>query len=382
MSNKLKINTDALMSAGRQFSQLDSSLDSIVKQINSALTQTRRAAPTQTNVINSISSLGKRACSAANRSGKLADNVGKAADMWADCERNLAAVVEIAKSATKYTKTKTFQNEDGGVATKTKEYSVRVGYSKNKIASDDDDDGGLKKNLYDKKGGDVTSKRKMTLLEIKKEVKTGTTHEIFEMSGESGYAKGSVSAEYGTSEAHASISGGFYRTEVTKDGKSKKYFEPGIAAEAGASYSAFTTSAEGQIGSDYLNVHGDGKIEVGQAEGKAKGELGIVDGSFRAYGELSAEANFLKAEGSVGVNVGGIEGNIGGSVTVGVGAHAKVGYTDGVVSFDIGASLGVGFSINVELDVSGAVDAVCDICEGAKEFASDAWDTITGWFSW
>lgn len=90
-SNKLKINTDALENAGRQFSQLDSSLDSIVQQINSALNQTRFAAPTQTNIINSISSLKKRTGSAATYSGKVATNVGKAAVMWTDVEKRIGA---------------------------------------------------------------------------------------------------------------------------------------------------------------------------------------------------------------------------------------------------------------------------------------------------
>ncbi len=41
-------------------------------------------------------------------------------------------------------------------------------------------------------------------------------------------------------------------------------------------------------------------------------------------------------------NVLGGEVGVSGSVSVGVGAHADVGYKDGVFKFDIGASIGLG----------------------------------------
>lgn len=54
-----------------------------------------------------------------------------------------------------------------------------------------------------------------------------------------------------------------------------------------------------------------------------------------------AEATAAELEGSLGVNVLGGEVGVSGSVSVGVGAHADVGYKDGVFKFDIGASIGL-----------------------------------------
>lgn len=369
-SNKLKIETDALEKASKQFAQLTSSLTDIAQQINRALSDVKNAAPTQSNIIASVASLKKRATSASNRSEKLASSVNQAADMWVNCELALATVIEESKSFRTLKRTNTTYHGDGSVTTETFEHSFKIGYMKDKHELDDEEND-LMKTLYEKKGGDTTSKRKLTLFEIDAERKIGNTSEIFNVSGDNGWASGSVSAEYNTSEAHAKVAAGLYRTEVTADGKSKRYFEPGVSAEAGVSYSAFTVSADGQIGSDYLNAHGDVKVEAGQAEAKVKAELGYVNGSVRAKVDASAEVNVAKVEGKVGVNVAGAEVNVGASATVGIGAHAKVGYTDGKVSFDIGAAVGVGFSVNVEVDVSGVVDAV-----------SSAWNTVTSWFSW
>lgn len=90
MSNKIVINTNALLQVGEDFAKLQSSLDGISQQIKSALSATKKAAPTQYTVINSITSLKKRTDSASARARKLSGSVGKASAMWADCEKNLA----------------------------------------------------------------------------------------------------------------------------------------------------------------------------------------------------------------------------------------------------------------------------------------------------
>ena len=68
-----------------------------------------------------------------------------------------------------------------------------------------------------------------------------------------------------------------------------------------------------------------------------------------------AEATAAELEGSLGVNVLGGEVGVSGSVSVGVGAHADVGYKDGVFKFDIGASIGLGVSVGSEVDIGGMV---------------------------
>ena len=85
-------------------------------------------------------------------------------------------------------------------------------------------------------------------------------------------------------------------------------------------------------------------------------------------------------EGSVGVNVLGGEVGVSGSVSVGVGAHADVGYKDGVFKFDIGASTGLGVSVGSEVDIGGMVDSVCDAAESAWNGLEKGWKTATSWF--
>lgn len=65
----------------------------------------------------------------------------------------------------------------------------------------------------------------------------------------------------------------------------------------------------------------------------------------------------------------GTDIEVSGAVKVGVGAHAEDGVTDGKIKVDVGLAIGVGVDIGFEIDVSGTVDAVCDM-------ASAAWDAV------
>ena len=73
----------------------------------------------------------------------------------------------------------------------------------------------------------------------------------------------------------------------------------------------------------------------------------------------------------------GTDVGVTGSLKVGVGAHAEVGYTDGKLKVDIGAAVGVGFDLGFEVDVSGTVDAVVDVATSAWDGVTDAWDSAT-----
>ena len=101
----------------------------------------------------------------------------------------------------------------------------------------------------------------------------------------------------------------------------------------------------------------DGKIEnkkEGLSTNSKAGDAGAkADIGVQLYGEdgklkpqfgasAKAEATAAELEGSLGVNVLGGEVGVSGSGSVGVGAHADVGYKDGVFKFDIGASVGLG----------------------------------------
>ena len=61
-----------------------------------------------------------------------------------------------------------------------------------------------------------------------------------------------------------------------------------------------------------------------------------------------------------------------------MGAHANVGYKDGKLSLDVGATLGVGASVKLEVDIGGTIDAVKDLGQAAWDKAGDAFDSVKG----
>ena len=174
-----------------------------------------------------------------------------------------------------------------------------------------------------------------------------------------GSAEYSANALHG--EAHASFKGGLYATKVDADGKVHYSLEPGIEAKIGGSFSVFDAKGSAQYGTDNLNVHANGEVTVGRVGAEAEGQLGFVDGKFNAHVGANAEAIAGEIKGSVGVNVAGIDANIGGSLNYGIGAHADVGYHDGTLHVDIGATLGVGGSIKADINIGGFVDNVANV---------------------
>ncbi|MDO4513548.1 MAG: hypothetical protein Q4B72_05880 [Lachnospiraceae bacterium] len=158
-----------------------------------------------------------------------------------------------------------------------------------------------------------------------------------------------------------------------------------VSATAGVAISAFSAEAEGQLGSDMLGVHGKAGVEVLSAEAKANAQFGWLDenGNFDLAAEAgaSAEAVLAKAEGTIGADVLGTQVDVTGDIGVGVGAHAKVGYNDGKITADIGAYVGVGGSVKLEIDVSGTIEkfdevvtCVSDAASAVGDFAADAYD--------
>lgn len=265
----------------------------------------------------------------------------------------------------------------------TREYFEGGGYAENKVE--------LGFNLF--KGGVDLKKGKTNLWEDSEKKRGDSPEREFEVftvglsasekaaighwegSKKTGWGEGSYSSDFGYAEAHGGISGGFYITRVGEDGKERRVFEPGVQAEIGASVGLWQGKAEGRLGNEYVAVVGETSASVLEANAQAEMNLGFVDGELAANVSASAEATLVEAEGKVGVDVMGVEGTIGGSVNVGVGAHAEVGYNDGKLTFDIGASLGVGASISAEVDVSGLVDGVSNAVEDISNAASDFADT-------
>ena len=192
---------------------------------------------------------------------------------------------------------------------------------------------------------------------------------------------GSVNVVVGNAEAHANVSAGLY--VMGADGEKK--FSPGVNAEVGASVTALDVEWEQQwLGDEIFGLNSDVEVKVGDAGAKADvgvqlyGEDGKPKPQFGA--SAKAEATAAELEGSVGVNVLGGEVGVSGSVSVGIGAHADVGYKDGVFKFDIGASIGLGVSVGAEVDIGGMVDTVCDTAESAWSGLKKGGKTATSWF--
>ncbi len=118
---------------------------------------------------------------------------------------------------------------------------------------------------------------------------------------------------------------------------------------------------------DNVEASVSGYAKAGEASARAEGHLGYADGEFGAYAKVEAELIAGEIGAEAGIDVAGIEGSVGASLNYGIGAHAEAGYDDGVITIDLGLSIGVGASISVELDIGGFVDTVTDGIVGFAE---------------
>lgn len=248
-------------------------------------------------------------------------------------------------------------------------YDKKVGYYENgkfvDVSGLEDDD--ESKKLFK----DLTSLNKDVTLAT---IGTGVSGTLLkaDCEGEWGIASGSAGVKLMSAEANMSAYAGIY--SYTDDGK--KIFTPGFGADVGVGVTVFSAEAQGQIGDEYFNLHGDASVEVLKAEAKAGVNVGLVDKNGKINPQVkvnaNAEAILAKASASAGTTIAGTSVDVTGSVQVGVGAHLDVGYSDGKFTFDIGASLGIGASVKFDIDVSGTVGAVADT-------AKAVWKKIKFW---
>jgi len=155
----------------------------------------------------------------------------------------------------------------------------------------------------------------------------------------------------------------------------------GISAEVGMALTAFRAGAGAQYGSDMLGVHGNVEFTAGkvEAKGEAKVEWVNEDGDFDPNIKVSGSLEAIAAEisGEVGVDVLGTEINGTASINVGIGAHADIGFSDGKLEFKLGASLGIGFSVDLEIDMSGTIDAAAEFVSDIGETAQEAYEAVS-----
>lgn len=183
---------------------------------------------------------------------------------------------------------------------------------------------------------------------------------------------GSASAKAYAGKAEASAAGyaGIYQRDPTTG---EFEFKPGIGGSVGASFSAFTAEEEAVLGGDMLGVYAKSSQTIGRAEAKAEGSIGFYDAEGKlnpsAYVGVSGEAIGGEITGAVGGKILGADVGVSGSLNYGIGGHVNAGFHDGKLSLDVGATLGVGASVKMEVDVGGTINTVCD---GAKA----AWNGI------
>lgn len=252
---------------------------------------------------------------------------------------------------------------------------------KDKPESDDESDIKINEIMESIKLVDITGKKSGSLFNLSTET---------EGEGKWGKYAGDASLDIMKAEAKGSI----YITAG------------GLGAEAGVAISAISAMAEGQWGDDNLGLHGNVQVDVLKAEASGKAKVGLFDedGNLDPSFKASAKAEAIAAEisGTAGVDILGTDVDVKGSLNFGIGAHADVGYDDGKFSLDVGASLGVGASVKLEVDVggtidmvadcaaevtsavgdavSGVADAVGDFASGAKDALSSGWNTLRSWF--
>lgn len=244
------------------------------------------------------------------------------------------------------------------------------------------------KKFYDLSGNELTDKeapdfynQELTIGELKGNKSVGAS--IYDGTFDT-FGDGNVNVVVGKAEAHASMAAGLY--VMGKDGKKK--FSPGVNAEIGTSVTALDVEWEQQwLGDEMFGLNSDVELTVGKAEAKANVGVQVYDENgkldFQVAASAKAEAIAAELEGSAGVNVLGGEVGVSGSVNFGIGAHADVGYKDGVFKFDVGASFGLGASFGAEIDVGGMVDTVCDAASSALDGIKQGWDDFTKvWKLW
>lgn len=203
-----------------------------------------------------------------------------------------------------------------------------------------------------------------TILDVKTRDEISASVIDVQTEGKGKWTEGSADAKVVTGEVYCEAGGGLYVYTKDKDGKTKKIFSPGVAAEIGAAAAVLDTEAEGRVGlgkdHNMLGIYGTAELDALEVEAKGK----VAVNRKEIFAGVGAEANLVEVGGTAGVSVLGTDVGVSGSFKVGVGAKAEIGYTDGKVKVDIGAAVGVGFDLGFEVDIGGTVDAVCDAAEG------------------
>lgn len=171
--------------------------------------------------------------------------------------------------------------------------------------------------------------------------------------GNIGFLNGKVAGSVGNVGATGAVG-----VSLFKDGK----LSPELKAKAKAEASVLTGEGEATFGNSEYNAHAkaSGKVLAAEAEAKAgigkitsTDEAGNTTTNYGVEGKVSAEAYLASGKVSGGLTIFGI--NIDGSISgkaggIGVGAGGAV--TTGGVKGEIGAGLGLGAGLEINIDWS------------------------------
>ena len=159
---------------------------------------------------------------------------------------------------------------------------------------------------------------------------------------------------------------------------SGQFFSPCISAKAGAGALAAQMSAQGRVSNDYIGIYAKGEVKALEAVSQI--EFGAVvfdqEGQYnpQILAKAAAQAKAAEISGGLGLVILGADVGVKAGMNVGIGAHAEFEYTDGVLSMDVGASLGIGVSFGLDIDIEG-------LLEGVRALTADAWSAISSAFT-
>lgn len=169
-----------------------------------------------------------------------------------------------------------------------------------------------------------------------------------------------------------------------KDKDGKEIGAIGLYGELGGSVAAAKAEGEVRYGTDVFGVYAKGDAKVLSAAANAECAVGWSSKGLQAKVGVGAEANLAEVSASTGIRVAGTDVGVKASAKVGVGAKADVGFKDGKFTFDVGASLGVGFELGFDVDVSDTIDFISEKSKtfeswanGANKAVNDAWNATT-----
>lgn len=189
---------------------------------------------------------------------------------------------------------------------------------------------------------------------VGKHVDGDIKNDLWEQKGSVTEVYSAAQKKWGDGENSLRVSAGEFRVEAEGG---VGLGPTGLAATGSIGLGAYAARAEGQFQSKEWNgmsVGGSGQAYAG-AEAKASGEASIGPGGAKVGVNAEAFAG-AKMEGDVSGKIGPAEVGVGGELSVGVGAHfdvdAEVTWEKVDVSFDVGATLGIGGGLKFDVSFS------------------------------